>query len=421
MRLQNGTFVLATKGYQRMLASQPPMLVLGLGAMLLAGAALSVLADRWHVPDIVLFLLLGVLLGPSLLGLVRPQDLPDLTEAAVMLGAAYLLFEGGRSLDADELRAGWRATLLLATLGVLVTTVMVAGAAHLAFGLALGPALLLGAVLAPTDPAAIIPVLTALPVSRRLEALLVSESAANDATGAALAAVLAGSGQSIATGFATLAWNLALGVAVGAIVGLALHALQGRLKGSQHSLRPLMGLAAMVTAYALATAAAASGFLAAFVAGLLAGRSYRRLRSRDPVAASFVEYSAGIFGRLTRLIVFTLVGASLVPGVLWRLALPALLVIFALVFVARPLTVLLLRLDRRGRYPWPEVAFAGWVRETGVVPGALAALLLARHAAGAPVVAACVFAALIVTLLGQAPTTRYVAGRLGLLNQRESA
>jgi cell volume regulation protein A len=337
-----------------------------------------------------------------------------------MLGAAYLLFEGGRSLDAQELRAGWRSTLLLATIGVLITTAVVAAAAHLAFGLAAAPSLLLGAVLSPTDPAAIIPVLTALPVSRRIEALLVAESAANDATGAALAAALAGSGPNVATGLGSLAWNLALGLGVGGLVGLALHALQGRLRESQHGLRPLIGLAAMVVAYALATAAAASGFLAAFVAGLLAGRSHRRLRSRDPVAASFYEYSAGIFGRLTRIIVFTLLGASLVPSLLWRLALPALIVTLALVLVARPLTVLLLGFGR-ARYPWREIAFAAWVRETGVVPGALAALLLARHAAGGSVVAACVFMALIITLLGQAPTTRFVAARLGLLRRPGTA
>ncbi len=397
-------------------ASQSLQLILGLGAMLLGGAGLAVLAERWHVPDIVLFLLLGILLGPAVLAIVRPTTLPGLAEGSVMLGAAYLLFEGGRSLDAKELRAGWRGTVILATLGVLVTAAVVAATAHLVFGLDLTQALLIGAVLAPTDPAAIVPILAALPVAQRLKALLVSESAANDATGAALAVVLAGSGLSIGTGLLTLAWNLVLGLAVGGVVGLALHALEGRLKAPHQSLRTLLALAALITAYAAATLLSASGFLAAFIAGLLAGRSHRRLRRQDPVAASFYEYSAGIFSRLVRLVVFTLLGASLVPSVLWRLALPALLVTLALVVVARPLTVLLLPLDRRGRYRWPELAFAAWVRETGVVPAALAALLLAQHSPLAPTVAACVFAAVIVTLLIQAPTTQYLAKRLGLLH-----
>ncbi len=391
-------------------------LVLGLTATLLLGAALSWLAERWHVPDIVLFLLLGVLLGPALLDLVRPGDMPQLAQAAVLLGAAYLLFEGGRSLDAGELRAGWRATLLLATLGVLVTAAVAGFAAHLAFGIGLLPSLLVGAVLAPTDPAAIVPILTSLPVARRLQALLVSESAANDATGAALAAALAGGVENLALGLGSLVWNLVVGAAVGGLIGLGLHALQERLKGSQHGLRPMMALTALITAYALATLVAASGFLAAFVAGLLAGRSHRRFRRQDPVAASFYEYSAGIFSRLIRLVVFTVLGASLLPS-LAALAVPALLVTLALVLVARPLTVLLLRLDRKGAYSWREIAFAGWVRETGVVPGALAALLLAERAPQAPIVAACVFAALLVTLLVQAPTTRHLAGRLGLLER----
>jgi cell volume regulation protein A len=396
-------------------ASQSLQLILGLGAMLLAGAGLAILAERWHVPDIVLFLLLGIALGPSLLDVVRPAAMPSLAEGAVMLGAAYLLFEGGRSLDAKELRAGWRGTVILATLGVLVTTVVVAGMAHLALGLNLSQSLLIGAVLAPTDPAAIVPILAALPVAQRLKALLVSESAANDATGAALAVVLAG-GLSIGSGLLTLAWNLALGLAVGGIIGLLLHELEGRLRAPHQSLRTLLALAALITAYTAATLISASGFLAAFIAGLIAGRSHRRLRRQDPVAASFYEYSAGIFGRLVRLTVFSLLGASLVPSVLWRLALPALLVTLTLVVVARPLTVMLLPLDRRGRYRWSELAFAAWVRETGVVPGALAALLLAQNAPLAPEVAACVFAAVIVTLLVQAPTTQFLARRLGLLH-----
>ena len=400
-----------------MQSAQSFHLIVGIGLTLLGGAALTWLAERWHVPDIVLFLLLGVTLGPALLDVVRPAELPQLAQGAVLLGAAYLLFEGGRSLDAKELRSTWRGTLLLATVGVLITAGVVAFAGHLAFGLALRPSLLLGAVLAPTDPAAIVPILTALPVARRLEALLVAESAANDATGAALAAVLAGGGQAVAAGLGSLLWALVLGMAVGGLAGTALHLVERRLRGPQHSLRPLLALAAMIASYALATAIAASGFLAAFVAGLLAGRSHRRLLSQDPVAGSFYEYSAGIFGRLTRLAVFTVLGASLVLPVLERYAIPALLVSLALVLVARPLTVLVLRMDWRGRFSWRELAFAAWVRETGVVPGALAALLLAEHQANASVIAACVFAALIVTLLAQAPTTEAVARHLGLLSR----
>ena len=416
MRLQKGcTAPAPPKGPPHMLSGQSLQLILGLGATLLLGAGLAMLAERWHVPDIVFFLLLGVALGPTLLGIVRPTELPGLAQAAVLLGAAYLLFEGGRSLDAKEIRAGWRSILLLATLGVLVTTVVVALAAHLAFGLDAGAALVVGAVLAPTDPAAIVPVLSGLRVVQRMRALLVAESAANDATGAALAFALASGGYDVLAGLGHLGWSLLLGLVVGGAVGLGLHWLEGRLKGAQHGLRPLMALAALSSAFALGTLLSASAFLAVFVAGLLAGRSHSRLRRRDPVAASFYEYSAGILSRLTRLIVFVLLGASLVPSLLYHLALPALAVTLALMLVARPLTVLLLHLDRRAAYRWQELLLASWVRETGVVPGALAALLLAQGSPQADVVAACVFAAVVLTLLVQAPTTRALAHRLGLV------
>ncbi|MDA8345528.1 MAG: cation:proton antiporter [Thermaerobacter sp.] len=394
--------------------------LLGLGLAIMLGVALGELANLLRLPDIVLFLLLGIVLGPGV-GLLVPHAFPVLTQVIVLFGAAYLLFEGGRSLNGDDLRSAAAGVFWLATVGVLLTGGIVAVAGHYLLGVSWPISLLLGAVVAPTDPAVIAPLFAALPIRRRLAALALAESAANDATAASLAAVASGVVRSrrldlLAAG-GTLLWQFLVGAAVGVVLGAVSHIAERRLGQRAHTVRPLVALVAVLLSYGLASALGASGFLSAFVAGLLTGRAHRRAGRADPVALNFYEYHAGTTGRAVRILVFTLLGASLSLHVVLPLWLPAFGVVLVLILVARPLTVQLLRLDRRARWTGKEILFTSWVRETGVVPAALAALLLASGTPGAPQIAATVTVALLVTVILQVPTTRALAARLGLLSQ----
>jgi cell volume regulation protein A len=92
------------------------------------------------------------------------------------------------------------------------------------------------------------------------------------------------------------------------------------------------------------------------------------------------------------------------------------IVVVVLMLLARPLTVFLCALpDRRARWSFNEMLFMCWTRETGVIPAALAGLLLGVKAPGADVIASVTFVAILMTILIQAPTTKWLAGRLGLL------
>jgi cell volume regulation protein A len=92
-------------------------------------------------------------------------------------------------------------------------------------------------------------------------------------------------------------------------------------------------------------------------------------------------------------------------------------VVTVLMLVARPLTVFACALpDRRAQWSFAEMLFMCWTRETGVIPGALAGLLLGMNAPGAQLIASVTFIAILMTILIQAPTTEWLGRRLGLLD-----
>src|SRR6185295_241383 len=110
------------------------------------------------VPDIVVFLLLGIVLGPAVLGWVAIPADSTLNRGLLIFGACYLLFDGGTSLRLAVLKRVWITIVVLATLGVVITAAVTAAAAQALLGLPAAVALLLGCVIAPTDPATLVPV-----------------------------------------------------------------------------------------------------------------------------------------------------------------------------------------------------------------------------------------------------------------------
>jgi potassium/hydrogen antiporter len=119
---------------------------------------------------------------------------------------------------------------------------------------------------------------------------------------------------------------------------------------------------------------------------------------------------------IMRLFIFILLGAQVDFSLMSRYWFGGVAVVTVLMLVARPATVFLCALpDRRARWSIKEMLFLCWTRETGVIPGALAGLLLGMKAPGADVIASVTFIAILMTILIQAPTTPWLAKRLGLL------
>jgi potassium/hydrogen antiporter len=184
---------------------------------------------------------------------------------------------------------------------------------------------------------------------------------------------------------------------------------------------PVVTLVAVIGAYFGASGLQASGFMAVFVFGVVLGNKESFGFRMEPGEAQKLDEFVLTTSFIMRLFIFILLGAQVDFAEIRQYGLAAVAVVAVLMLVARPATVFLCALpDRRARWEWKEMLFMCWTRETGVIPAALAGLLLGAHAPGASAIASVTFVAILMTILVQAPTTRWLAGRLGLLEDAES-
>ena len=179
---------------------------------------------------------------------------------------------------------------------------------------------------------------------------------------------------------------------------------------------PVVTLVAVIAAYFAASGLQASGFMAVFVFGIVLGNKEALGFRMEPGEAQKLNDFVFTTAFIMRLFIFTLLGAQLdfaQMGQHWK---GGVAVALALMFVARPMTVFLCALpDRRAGWNVRELIFMCWTRETGVIPAALAGLLLGTKAPGADLIASVTFVIILITILIQAPTTEWLGRRLGLL------
>jgi potassium/hydrogen antiporter len=396
--------------------------LLSAAIILAAGSFAGFCATRIGVPDIVLFLLTGVMLGPQVAGVIDIPAASALNQLVLLFGASYILFDGGAALRFSVLKQVWVTVVVIATIGVLVTGAVTALAAAPLLKLAPIIALLLGATLAATDPATLVPVFKQIKVRERVTQTVIAESAFNDAMGAVFALTVLGiargveqfSLQGVSIDFGR---DSVIGIAFGALAGYVATVLIAHERfGFLRAYLPLVTLICVIGAYASADNLGASGFLCVFVAGLFLGNreSFGMKLGTDEVQrlGDFIDTTALIM----RMFIFILLGTQVDFALLARYLWPALGVVAVLVFVARPITVLLCALpDRRARWTRSELLFLCWTRETGVIPAALAGIIAGTGVQGADMITAVTFVAILLTILVQATTKRWLARRLGLL------
>jgi hypothetical protein len=194
------------------------------GLILAIGTVTGLLAQKIKIPDVAVFLVVGMLIGPEALGLIEIKADSALNQIILLFGASYILFDGGASLRFSILKQVWITIVALATLGVVVTAAITGLAAYYVFGVPLIVALLLGSALASTDPATLVPVFRQVKIRDRVAQTVVSESAFNDATGAIITfgvlAVAMGTGQfSLTTSLLDLLKQSVIGIGAGAALG----------------------------------------------------------------------------------------------------------------------------------------------------------------------------------------------------------
>ena len=392
------------------------------GIMLGLGTFSGLLARLLRAPDVAVFLLAGMLIGPAALGLVDIRADSAVNQLILIFGSSYILFDGGASIRLSVLKEVWITIVSLATVGLLITAMITGMAAHYFLGLPLTVALLLGSVLASTDPATLVPVFKQIRIRPRVAQTVMSESAFNDAMGAILTfAVLGaamGSGEfSIGDALMDLFKQSLFGIVIGGFLGyLAAVLISHERFGFLEEFAPVVTLMAVIGAYMSADGMHSSGFMAVFVFGIMLGNveslGFKRSSAESHQLEDFVVTTSLIM----RMFIFILLGSQVDFSLMNRYLYAGVAVVAVFMLIARPVTVFLCALpDRRARWSLKEMLFMCWTRETGVIPGALAGMLVGMKAPGAKIIASVTFIAILVTILLQATTTKWLARKLGLL------
>jgi cell volume regulation protein A len=390
-----------------------------LDKFVLIGAAVTMLAilavrlsSRAGLPSLLIYLLMGVALGESGVG-IGFED----SQLAHSLGFAALLLilaEGGLTTNWREARPSMRLGFSLATIGVATSVAIMAVGGHYVLGLPWELAVLLGAVCSPTDAAAVFSVLRVVPLPQRLVGSLEAESGLNDAPTVVLVTLIstgAVADYGILGTVGVIVFELVAGVAAGLGVGFGGAWLMRRVALPSSGLYPLAVLTLTLLAYGSASALHASGFAAVYVAALVLGNSELPHRGATKSFAEGVAWLAQIG-------LFVMLGLLLSPG---RLSLStagtAIVAGLILTLVARPISVAISSVVQP--MPWRELSFVSWAGLRGAVPIVLTTIPLSEGVDGAERLFDIVFVIVVVYTLLTGPTLPTVARVLRVARRSE--
>lgn len=390
--------------------------------VLSVGTVCGLFARKLKLPDVVVFLVTGVLVGPSVLGLIDVGAGSTLNQIILIFGSSYILFDGGASLRFKVLKEVWITIVTISTVGVLISAFATAVFAYYVLHVPVIVALLLGACIASTDPATLVPVFRQIKIKDRVAQTVMSESAFNDAMGAiitfAVLGVAMGQGEfSLSHSLQGLLQQAAIGIIVGGVLGyLAAMFIAHEKLGFLSEYAPLVTLMAVIGSYLSADGLNASGFMAVFVFGMVIGNKDSFGFCMEENEARQMEDFIMTTALIMRMFIFILLGAQVDFKLMNEYLVGGVVVVALFMLVARPLSVFICAWpDRRAKWSLNELLFMCWTRETGVIPGALAGLLVGMKAPGAKIIASVTFLAILMTILIQATTTKWLARKLHLL------
>jgi cell volume regulation protein A len=404
--------------------------------VLVFGVFSSKISAWLKVPDVVVLLIVGILVGPPALHLIDLPAESAVNQIVLIFGASYILFEGGSGLSLKVIKKVWLTISFLALPGVLISVVIVGFAAAWLIGMPLLPAFLLAAVIAPTDPATLVPIFKQVKIRERVTQTVISESAFNDATGSIVAFTILGlmTMGSFSAGKSLLNFILMAGggILTGIVLGfLAIFLIAHTRYKSLTEHAPFITLIVVISAYLLGEKIGASGFMAVFVIGILIGNLesfvFKSIIGKGPVHEFKLDqehqgrmhHFIELISTLCRVFIFILLGTHVNIELIRQYFIPGIGVMFVFMFIARPMTVLCSTLpDVKAKWKWNEIFFMFWTRETGVIPAALSGLLVGAKAPYADVIASITFMSILFTILIQASTTKWLAGKLDLLEKK---
>jgi potassium/hydrogen antiporter len=380
------------------------LIVLVVSAGFSAALVARRLSDRFPIPAPAIFLIVAA---------VAPVLVPDIrtVERIGVVALIVILFDGGMHIGWRRFRRAAVPIASLGILGTLFTAGVMAACAHYFVGFDWTTAGILGAALAPTDPAVMFSILGDKTIRGRTGTILEGESGVNDPVGIALMIGMLEFATADDGTLWTVVWEFLLEMGVGLVVGLAGTALlvwlMRQVRLPSESLYPLRTLAAAGLIYGLASVAHGSGFLAVFIAGLALGDL------DTPHKRQIIRFHTSL-ASLAEIVVF--VGLGLTVDVTEALDegvwLDGLLLALLLAFVARPVALIPLLAPLRLRMG--ERLFVAWGGLKGAVPILLAAFGILADVEDARRIYEIVFVVVAFSVVVQGASLPFAAARLGV-------
>jgi cell volume regulation protein A len=385
-------------------------IVFVVGVAFAAAVLAAKVTARVPVPTPALFLIVAAVASEVFPGLRDYLSIQDVTRIGVV-ALVVILFHGGMGIGLDRFRVAWVPTLVLGIPGTFATAGIVAAAAHWGLGFDWIVAWIIGAAIAPTDPAVMFSVLGGREVGGRSGTILEAESGTNDPVGIALMIgmleLATHPGDSWLVVVKEFSIEMAVGAVVGVVAGVLLLRVNNHASLPSRSLYPLLTLACALTIYGGTALVHGSGFLAVFVAGLIAG-------SADFVAKRETERFHAALANLAEIVVFVALGLTVTLADVWHWNVGGYAFVLAVVLalVARPAVVLALLAPARLR--WEERVFVAWAGLKGAVPILLAAFAVLAGVREAERIYLIVFVVVMFSVVIQGSLIATVARRLGI-------
>ncbi|WP_096390036.1 cation:proton antiporter domain-containing protein [Halopenitus persicus] len=393
-----------------------------IAAILVSGLVVQLVAHHLKVPSVIFYLLIGVVLGPEVLGLVTLETFGDGLEIIVGLSVAIIVFEGAFALQIDRIRGASTVSLRLVTVSALVMFLGTAAAVRFFEGANWEIALLIGALLVATGPTVITPILNVVRVRDHVATALETEGIVNDVTAAIVAVVvfetLLLDDLGVPATVVSFVERLGVGVLAGMLATVVIYALldsdlvpERDVQASQ-----FLVLAAAVGAFAAAEAVAAeAGIAAAATSGILLGNL--DINNREEIER---------FAENTTLVVLSFVFISLAALIdveaILQLGLGAVGLVLVIMLVLRPLGALIATAGVE-RFTWPERLFIAGVGPRGIIPASVATLFaieleLAGNVTAGELLVGTVFAVIVTTVAIEAGLARQIGDVLGVSPMR---
>ncbi|CAG0931867.1 K(+)/H(+) antiporter NhaP [Thermoflexales bacterium] len=386
--------------------SIPAEIILAIaGLLLMISVLVSKVSDRFGVPALLLFLLLGMLAGSDGPGGIYFDD-PALTQFIGVIALGFILFSGGLGTDWQSIRPVLKQGVILGTLGVAVTALLIGLFAQWVLGISLLEGLLLGAIVSSTDAAAVMSVLRSKSISLKgqLKPLLELESGSNDPMAVfltiGLIGILAQQIDSPMILLGQLVLQMALGALLGYGLGRTLIWIVNRVKLNYDGLYPVLTLAFVLLVYGVASVLGGNGFLAVYLSGIVVGNSdfiHKR---------SLLRFHDGL-AWLMQIAMFLTLGLLVFPSQLFPVIGVGLLIVLWLMLVARPVAVFIGLIG--SKMSAREKALISWVGLRGAVPIILATYPRVAGLPSAPLIFNIVFFVVLASVLLQGTSIPRVA------------